>query len=73
MKHGARFEAPDVTRSEEEAIQQAMQDATLREQAQADRERIRQVRALLLSFSADSLSLQYPFVPFPCIHPCLFP
>ena len=35
-------------RAEEEAIKQAMQDATLREQAQADRDRIRQVRASFL-------------------------
>lgn len=50
-----------MTRAEEEAIQQAMQDATLKEQAQADRERIQQVPALLPFFSADSLSLLTSF------------
>ncbi|KAL3156060.1 hypothetical protein ABBQ32_013048 [Trebouxia sp. C0010 RCD-2024] len=37
-----------MQRAEEEAIKQAMQDANLREQAQADREKIRQEKAALL-------------------------
>ena len=42
-----------MNRAEEEAIQQAMQDATLREQAQADRERTQQVPAPLPSCSVE--------------------
>ena len=77
-----------MTRAEEEAIQQAMQDATLKEQAQADRERIQQVPALLPFFSADSLSLLTSFCAlslhssvsvslhvcmFACVHICMCP
>ena len=74
VKNGARLEAdwdaPDVTRAEEEAIQQAMQDAMLREQAQADRERTQQVPALSPSCSAD-LSPPIPFCAFFVVFVCV--
>ena len=74
VRCGARFkadmDAPDVPRVEGEAIQQAMQDATLREKAQADRERIRQVAALLPSFSAGPSSLPIRFCALPAAFIC---
>lgn len=69
-EYHADLDVPMCCRAEEEATKQAMQDATLREQAQADRDRTRQVGAPAQGSLPPCCVPQYLCVPHR-LCPCL--